>query len=655
MRIDIDLGTRSANLHIALSVKSIANTLEDRSVTDQEVTTSLAEIRNASSATVELINERFQMFALASSSSHDNAVAEDSDEVEDNWSDSGTLVQDDPEHLNPPLTPQSSQHVGDVQKSKLALASCLSNCNCQCHRRYNIKTPQLASSFLGRLSLSYTGTSADPSQCSSERCRAYKGFTLRASYSAPRWLWLRMVHIMCSSVGDPTFVLSAPRVISQDSAIFEMARLGDVARMQKAFSLNWASPLVITEHGETLIQETIHNGFPQAAQFLIQVGADPSIDNDSGVLPSQEAWDYILRKSFASNILEQYRNIFNLTEDDLDDRGFTIIHKLVLELLPTEDLARDIERHQSIINAVDSTGRTAAHWAILRNENDKLQTLLEYGASPHIKDNTWGNTLLDYSVRCPSADLTRTLIDFGADVNTRTTCKWTPLYGCATYRKSKIPKAHVANAKLLVKAGADIDARDEDGVDSLMKAARQDVPLLAEYLIEEAGISTNNRDHMGLTALAYSIRRQSAETMRVILDKGADYTLADNRENTILHAAALEADMETLDVLTNYDLHHINPDAKNADGMTASDVALKRQDIPEGFMPVFIRMLAGIRATRKNGKSRVAMTHGSVKASYASKKTSKRIEEIEDVEEGEIEEFYDAVESLAMHGVVGAG
>jgi hypothetical protein len=51
----------------------------------------------------------------------------------------------------------------------------------------------------------------------------------------------------------------------------------------------------------------------------------------------------------------------------------------------------------------------------------------------------------------------------------------TLLHGFATYRESKIAEAHVANARLLVEASADVDARDEDSVDWLMRAA---------YLIE---------------------------------------------------------------------------------------------------------------------------------------------------------------------------
>lgn len=574
----------------------------------------------------------------------------------DTWSisDDGTLVADDAASTTL-SAPQDVSKLGeDIYAAEYV--DCLTNCHCRCHTRYSMGTPHMARDFLGRLSLSFTKSSSGVVECSSDRCRAYKGYTFRMHYSAPRWLFLRMVHILCSSVGDPTFVLSAPRVVSQDSAIFEMARLGDLHGMQKAFSQKWASPLVITEHGETLIQETIHNGHPLVARFLMQLGADPNVDNDCGVLPAQEAWDYILRKGFGPSILEQYKILFDLSDDDLDDRGFTTIHKIVLDLISADDMARQIDKHKSIINVVDSTGRTALHWATLRNDLTRLRILLEFGANPNIKDTTWGNTPLDYSVRCPSADLTRALIEFGADVNSRTTCKWTPLYGCATYRKSKIPEAHVANARILVNSGAEINARDEDGVDSLMKAARQEVPQLAAYLIDEAGICLTNKDNMGLTALAYAIRRQSAQTLTVILDRGADYTLKDNRGNTVLHAAALEADLETVNVLTMYDLQGVDPDDKNADGVTAIDVALGRKDIVDGFMPVFTKMLAGIRATRREVKDRVGVHVDRRMKEKPIRRTARKVEELE-ADVGTCSDVYskgasDVLEEESFHDAV---
>lgn len=68
-----------------------------------------------------------------------------------------------------------------------------------------------------------------------------------------------------------------------------MARLGDIIGMQVEFSERGISPMIVTERGETLIQETIHNGFPAAARFLIDAGANLAVESDVCVSPGQEA------------------------------------------------------------------------------------------------------------------------------------------------------------------------------------------------------------------------------------------------------------------------------------------------------------------------------------------------------------------------------
>jgi hypothetical protein len=87
------------------------------------------------------------------------------------------------------------------------------------------------------------------------------------------------------------------------------------------------------------------------------------------------------------------------------------------------------------------------------------------------------------------------------------------------------------------------------------------------------------------------------------LDRGADYTLTDKRLNTILHAMALEGNVDTAMVLMDYDVYGFGADAKNEDGITPMDITSKRGDIPQGFTPVFTKVLAGIRATRSQRRN----------------------------------------------------
>ena len=310
----------------------------------------------------------------------------------------------------------------------------------------------------------------------------------------------------------------------------------------------------------------------------------------------------ILRRVFDDATLEEYRVIF-ADSGNLDERGFTEIHEYLLELRVATSFKDAVEKSASKIDSIDTLGRTAAHWAVLRGDVDKLTILLQLGANPDIKDFTWGNTPLDYAVRCTTADCTKVLIEYGANVNTRTTCLWTPLCGCGAYRKSKVAKSHVASAKLLLANGADINARDEDGVDPLMKATRQEIPLLVRFLLEEEHAFVNTCDRDGVSALAYAIRRQSHESLSILLDFGPDCLTRDSWGNSILHAAAAQGDLTALQVLQAYELENLDPDMKRGDGLTPGEVASQRADKPQGFLPAFTALCQKLRVRRRNIRS----------------------------------------------------
>lgn len=135
--------------------------------------------------------------------------------------------------------------------------------------------------------------------------------------------------------------------------------------------------------------------------------------------------------------------------------------------------------------------------------------------------------------------------------------------------------SHVASAKLLLAHGANINAREEEGVDALMKATRQEIPLLVRFLLEEGHVCVNTCDCDGVSALVYAIRRQSHKSLSVLLESGADYLTTDSWGNSILHAAAAQADSKILQVLQAYEREDLDPDTKRGDGKTPREVACK--------------------------------------------------------------------------------
>lgn len=74
-------------------------------------------------------------------------------------------------------------------------------------------------------------------------------------------------------------------------------------------------------------------------------------------------------------------------DDDefLQNRQFTVLHKVVLGLIPKQ-LQDELEYSTKDIDVVDSSGRTCVSWAAARGDEKSLGTLLQYGADPNLPD-----------------------------------------------------------------------------------------------------------------------------------------------------------------------------------------------------------------------------------------------------------------------------
>lgn len=160
----------------------------------------------------------------------------------------------------------------------------------------------------------------------------------------------------------------------------------------------------------------------------------------------------------------------------------------------------------------------------------------------------------------------KALVAAGLDVNIRHPKGWTPLLLAALNgNRPAVPAAlieagaHVRDtndrgetppmlvvsmkgpdsASLLLKAGTDINARDNKGKTALMHAATDSwEPAMLDFLLR-SGADVDTRDREGQTALMHAAAK-SAEPARLtlLLQAGADTNARDNGEMTpLLHAA----------------------------------------------------------------------------------------------------------------------
>ncbi len=132
-------------------------------------------------------------------------------------------------------------------------------------------------------------------------------------------------------------------------------------------------------------------------------------------------------------------------------------------------------------------------------------------------------------IQGPKADYIRRLIREGADVNSKDDDGMTPLMLAAS--ESKTPEV----VSLLIEAGADVNAKDDDGMTPLTFAIwKSRTPEVVTLLIE-AGADVNARDNLGMTPLmlAASVSK-TPEIVTLLIEAGADVNAKGNNGRTPL-------------------------------------------------------------------------------------------------------------------------
>jgi ankyrin repeat protein len=154
---------------------------------------------------------------------------------------------------------------------------------------------------------------------------------------------------------------------------------------------------------------------------------------------------------------------------------------------------------------------TADKWYdAVRGTGPRLEALLvENPAGVNLTDRRGGVTPLMHAAALGSIDTMKALLDHGANVNARSAAGATALMWAA---------ADPAKVRLLVERGADVKAASESGRTALMLAAMSD---------------------------------QSAETVRLLLARGADPKALDRDQTSTLNAAASGNDTDSVRLLLN--------------------------------------------------------------------------------------------------------
>jgi uncharacterized protein len=215
----------------------------------------------------------------------------------------------------------------------------------------------------------------------------------------------------------------------------------------------------------------------------------------------------------------------------------------------------------NIDSPLSSTGDTALMVASRTGIPEAVRVLLDNGAAVNARESWGASTALMWAVAENHAEIVEMLIDAGADVNAdtfflpRNTDSGTQFEGVPPRERlpgERVPEAHasgelnpllfaareghVESARLLIDAGANLDARAADGKDSLSLSIYNGNYAFASFLVDSSA-NVNQPDASGFTPLFWAVDRRNMETapnfpwtvtedplplVRKLLERGAD-------------------------------------------------------------------------------------------------------------------------------------
>ena len=135
----------------------------------------------------------------------------------------------------------------------------------------------------------------------------------------------------------------------------------------------------------------------------------------------------------------------------------------------------------------------------------------------------------------------KSLLSDGADVNAKQVDGMTALHWAAR-------KGDLESAKLLLKKGADAKAANRYGITPLWLACQNGNSGMVELLLE-AGADANTRQIGGETVLMTAARSGNVKTVETLIEHGAEVNAKEKRDQTAIMWAAAEGHAEVVELL----------------------------------------------------------------------------------------------------------
>ncbi|KAL8674118.1 MAG: hypothetical protein Q9168_001455 [Polycauliona sp. 1 TL-2023] len=284
------------------------------------------------------------------------------------------------------------------------------------------------------------------------------------------------------------------------------------------------------------------------------------------------AWNSILSFQGTSNSLQwktdHLLKLYPNADACVDRRKLSRVHKAVMHMLYIE-LEKELVLDPTLIDQPDADGRTPLHWAAARGNSEAVGTLLRYGASPDTPDFI-SQGPLRASLKASSSECLDLLIQAGAKVDQRDNWGQTCLIAAMYYSH---PEPFITT---LLSSGADINASDHYGQSPILEAVRMDRPSAVRILMRRGTCVIDPVSKDGLTPLLGGVLHNAKDSVSVLLTYIFNQAALDGARRSVLHYAALFADVPMLRILARACLCGLDISLRDERNCTAAELARER-------------------------------------------------------------------------------
>ena len=232
--------------------------------------------------------------------------------------------------------------------------------------------------------------------------------------------------------------------------------------------------------------------------------------------------------------------------------------------------------------------------AAAHGHQDAVSLLIEKGANVNIMGGMFGTAVQTAAAR-GKAKIVEYLLDHKAEVN---------LMGGWSHASALILASKLANKKtsesiirLLVDAGADLNATDADGATALHAAAFSGSMNVLKLLVGN-NAKLDLKDDEGSTPLLVAVLQGRHAAAKYLIESGANLNIKDRSGVAPIHAAISQAQPKLLNTLL---CHQVDVNVKNEEGMTALHIAVDENDA--SAVELLIAHNANVNAPDRDGST----------------------------------------------------